>query len=261
MKSPSKKKLTPKTRKPQAVKSFLPPGPAWSLSKRKRQAKAVVAALRLQYPNAHCELSYHTPYQLLVSVVLSAQATDKTVNRVMEPLYAKGFTPEMVVRWGQEKLLSKIREIGLAPTKSRNVYRLSQILLDQFQGDIPRSREDLESLPGVGRKTANVILGEIFREPTLAVDTHVYRVGMRLGLHTAKTPEKAELELLEVVDPQDLPEAHHLFIFHGRYTCKSIKPACEICPLTKICPSYALFKNKAGVIAKKPLINRQIKQV
>lgn len=233
MKSPSKKKITVK--KP--VKSFLPPGRAWSLTKRKSQAKVVVAALRQAHPNAQCELYYQTPYQLLVSVVLSAQATDKIVNRVMEPLYRQGFTPKKVLAWGQQKLLSMIREIGLAPTKSRNVFRLSQILIEQFDGEIPQTRIELEALPGVGRKTANVILGEIFRQPTLAVDTHVYRVTMRLGLHTAKTPEKAEPELMQAVDAKDLPEAHHLFIFHGRYTCKSLKPACELCPLTKICPT------------------------
>lgn len=231
LKSPSK------ARPRSPAKSFLPPGKPWSLARRQRQARAVVDALRLVHPDARCELYYRTPYQLLVSVVLSAQATDKIVNRVMQPIYDQDFTPQLALRWGQQKLLSKIKEIGLAPTKSKNVVALSKILIDQYSGEIPSDREGLEALPGVGRKTANVILGEIFHHPTLAVDTHVFRVTQRLALQTAKSPEKAELELLEVVDSKDLPNAHHLFILHGRYRCKAIKPVCVDCSLQKLCPS------------------------
>jgi len=166
------------------------------------------------------------------------------VNRVMAPLYEGEFTPESVVALGADGFLAKIRSIGLAPTKSKNVVKFSSILLEKFGGEVPNSREDLESLPGVGRKTANVILGEIFRHPTLAVDTHVYRVSRRLGLQNEKTPEKAELELLKVVDPKFLPDGHHHFILHGRYVCKALTPLCDVCVLSDICPSYEDLRSK-----------------
>ena len=221
-----------------------------ALLKRQELARTFLQRLNLANPDPRCELTYHSPYQLLVSVVLSAQATDKSVNKVMEPLYAEGLTPEKVVRLGPDGLLAKIRSIGLAPSKSRNVVKLSQILIDLYQGEVPSSREELEALPGVGRKTANVILGEIFRQPTLAVDTHVYRVSLRLGLQNESTPEKAELELLKVVDPKFLPAGHHHFILHGRYTCKALSPACDRCTLTDICPSFESLRPKPDL--KKP---------
>ena len=233
MKSQNK---TPK--KNSSFKDFRPPGRYASLSKRQLLATNAIERLKKEEPNPKCELYYHTPYQLLVSVVLSAQTTDKMVNRAMEPLYKKGFDPEKVLRWGQVKLLEKIRTIGLAPTKSKNVLKLSQMIIDDHKGQIPSERKQLEALPGVGKKTASVILGEIFRHPTLAVDTHVYRVGMRLGLHKESSPDKAESVLLEVVDPKFLPDAHHWFILLGRYTCKSAKPLCEQCKLSDICPTF-----------------------
>lgn len=186
-------------------------------------------------PDANCELYYENPYQLLVSVVLSAQTTDKMVNRCMEPLYRKGFDIDQVLSWGPEGLLQRIRSIGLAPTKSKNIVRLSIMLREKHHDEVPNDREQLEALPGVGRKTANVILGEIFGHPTLAVDTHVYRVGSRLGLHREASPEKAELELLKVIDPACLPQGHHWLILHGRYTCRAQKPLCEQCMLTDLC--------------------------
>jgi endonuclease-3 len=215
-----------------------------SLKKRQGMAKVIMHKLQISNPDPRCELVYKTPYQLLVSVALSAQTTDMMVNRVMAPLYEGDFTPETVVALGVEGFLAKIRSIGLAPTKAKNVTKMSAILLEKFQGEIPRSREDLESLPGVGRKTANVILGEIYREPTLAVDTHVYRVSRRLGLQDEKNPEKAELELLKVVDPKDLPDGHHHFILHGRYVCKALAPQCDVCVLNDICPSFADLRPK-----------------
>ena len=187
-------------------------------------------------PDPKCELFYFTPYQLLVSVVLSAQTTDKMVNRVMEPVYKKGFTPEKAIKLGQEGIYETIKSIGLAPTKSKNVFKLSQMIKENYQSKIPSTREGLEALPGVGRKTANVILGEIFGHPTLAVDTHVFRVAKRLGIHKEKDPKKAELKILELMDPSSLPKAHHWFILHGRYTCKARKPECENCVLEDICP-------------------------
>jgi len=207
------------------------------MSSLKSRTEKIIRILEKNNPNAHCELIYKTPFQLLVSVVLSAQTTDKSVNKCMAPLYEKEFTPQTVLKLGAEKLLEKIRTIGLAPTKSKNVFKLSQILLEKFDGEIPRTREDLESLPGVGRKTANVILGEIYGEPTLAVDTHVFRVTGRLGLHKEKTPAECESKLLKLIDPKFLPKAHHLFILHGRYTCLARAPKCSECVIAKDCPS------------------------
>jgi endonuclease-3 len=211
--------------------------PLISAKRRTAHAAALLDRLQELLPNARCELFYQTPYQLLVSVVLSAQTTDKMVNKVMQPLYEAGFKPETVLALGAEGFLERIRSIGLAPTKAKNVYRLSQILLESKAGEVPASREELEALPGVGRKTANVILGEIFRAPTLAVDTHVFRVTRRLGLQDEATPEKAELALLDLIDPSYLPRAHHWFILHGRYTCKALRPACSNCALRDLCPS------------------------
>ena len=173
--------------------------------------------------------------QLLVSVVLSAQATDKSVNSAMADLYKSGLGVKEILALGEAGFLEKIRKIGLAPTKAKNVLKLTKIIHETYHDEIPRTREDLEALPGVGRKTANVILGEIFREPTIAVDTHVFRVTARLGLHKEKTPEKAELVLLKIIDPKWLPMAHHWFILHGRYTCLARGPKCGECPLRDMC--------------------------
>jgi len=188
-------------------------------------------------PDARCELFYSTPYQLLCSVVLSAQATDKQVNKVMTPLYERGFFPQQVFQEGEKNLLEKIKSIGLAPTKAKNIIKLTQSILENHHGEVPKTRKDLEELAGVGRKTANVILGELFGEPTFAVDTHAFRVGRRLGLHSEKNPEKAELSMLQLIDAKFLPRAHHWFILHGRYICKAQNPSCSTCILQDICPS------------------------
>lgn len=208
-----------------------------SLAARRQLADEIFARLAKANPDPRCELYYETPFQLLVSVALSAQTTDKMVNACMEPVYKAGFTVEDMLRLGADGLLPIIRRIGFAPTKSKNVAKMARILKDAYGGEVPREREQLEALPGVGRKTANVILAEIFGEPTLAVDTHVFRVGKRLGLHTASTPEKAEPEILASVDEKHRPKAHHWLILHGRYTCKAIRPDCEHCVLQDICPS------------------------
>lgn len=207
-----------------------------SRAARQNLAQKIISKLAHINPNPRCELFYKSEFQLLVSVVLSAQATDKIVNRCMQPLYEAGLTPQTLVDWGYDKTLKQIRTIGLAPTKAKRIIALAEIVLQKYKGHIPRTREELEALPGVGRKTANVILGELFGEPTLAVDTHVFRTTQRLGLQNEKTPEKAELELLKVIDPKELPRAHHLFILHGRYTCKAQKPLCDQCPVLKLCP-------------------------
>lgn len=242
MKSQSKLK-TKKPTKPDRRPALRTP-PVLSLNARRELAEKLLNRLGEANPNPLCELYYQTPFQLLVSVVLSAQATDKSVNACMKPLYENGFEPDTVIAMGSDGLLKKIRTIGLAPTKAKNVFKLSKIIIDKFGGKIPRAREDLESLPGVGRKTANVILGEIYREPVLAVDTHVFRVSARLGLQRETTPEKAELALLKVIPPRLLPDGHHWFILHGRYTCKAQAPECNRCILRDLCPSVREEKKK-----------------
>ncbi len=225
-------------------------------NQRRTRAHLILERLRLSIPDARCELYYLTPFQLLVSVVLSAKNTDKMVNRVMQPLYDAGFGPENVLEWGEAGFLERIRSIGLAPTKAKNVHKLSQIIQDRYPGSVPKTREELEELPGVGRKTANVILGELFNEPTLAVDTHVFRVSKRLGLQDASTPEKAERQLLAIIDPSFLPGAHHYLLLHGRYVCKAISPACATCVLNELCPSAQLptLKTASGLKKKTGLL-------
>lgn len=209
-----------------------------SRAERLTQAEDIIRRLKRKDPNPRCELYYLTPFQLLVSVVLSAQTTDKMVNLCMQPVYDAGtFTPDFVQKLGADGLLKIIKRIGLAPTKSKRVTELARLLIERHNGDVPDNREALENLPGVGRKTASVILGELFRHPTIAVDTHVFRVSTRLGLQTEKTPEKCEAALLTIIDKKHLPAAHHWFILHGRYTCKAIRPDCDHCILSDICPS------------------------
>ena len=207
-----------------------------SESSRRERVLAICELFEDADPDPRCELFYMTPFQLLVSVVLSAQATDKSVNKAMEPLYRNGFSPQTVLDLGETGLLEKIRTIGLAPTKSKNVFRLTNILLQKFAGTVPKSRQDLEALPGVGRKTANVVLGELWREPTLAVDTHVYRVSTRLGLQQEKTADKCEGALTKLIPPGYLPRAHHWLVLHGRYVCTARAPRCSDCLLRKLCP-------------------------
>lgn len=236
LKSPSKVRRTIK-----ANEKSLPPGlikpPKLSLAARRALSDTIFARLSKITPDPKCELFYTTPFQLLVSVALSAQTTDKMVNACMQPVYEAGFTVDDAIRLGADGLLPLIQRIGFAPTKSKNVAKLARLLKDLHQSDVPHSRAALEALPGVGRKTANVILAEIFGEPTLAVDTHVFRVGARLGLHRAATPEKAELELLACVAEKYRPRAHHWLILHGRYTCKALRPECDRCVLRDLCPS------------------------
>lgn len=205
------------------------------------RARQVLERWREANPHPRCELYFETPFQLLLSVVLSAQTTDKSVNKVMEPLYRNGFGIEDLLRLGSAGFLAKIRSIGLASTKAKNAFALANILRDQHANQVPKTREDLEALPGVGRKTASVVLAELFREPTIAVDTHVFRVSKRLRLHRQSTPDKTEDALLKLIDREFLPEAHHWFILHGRYTCKAQKPACTTCNVADLCPSMRDF--------------------
>jgi endonuclease-3 len=200
--------------------------------------------LSLANPEPRSELEYINPYTLLVAVVLSAQATDIGVNKATGPLFRVVATPAQMVALGEEKLRGYIKTIGLFNTKAKNVIRLSEILLAEHGGEVPRDREALETLPGVGRKTANVVLNVAFGEETIAVDTHIFRVGNRTGLAPGKTPDAVEKKLLEVVPKGYRRHAHHWLILHGRYVCKARKPDCPACPVHDLCG----FKDKTAPI-------------
>lgn len=188
-------------------------------------------------PHPRCELYYHSPFQLLISVVLSAQTTDKAVNRCTREMYDRGLTPKCVLEIGQDKFLQQIRSIGLAPTKAKHVLALSEQLLQRHDGQVPDTYEHLIALPGVGRKTAHVVLAELYQKPVLAVDTHVFRVGSRLGWHQEKNVEKAEYALTQIIPTKYLPRAHHWLILHGRYVCRARSPNCRHCEISDLCPS------------------------
>jgi endonuclease-3 len=192
-------------------------------------------------PNPRTELRFKTPFTLLVAVVLSAQATDKSVNKATDKLYAVADTPQKIIALGESGLIPFIAAIGLFRTKAKNVVRLSQILVDQYGGAVPLNREALQALPGVGRKTASVVLNELDIEPAIAVDTHVFRVSHRLGLATGKTPDQVEAELMAIVPDPLKTRAHHWLILHGRYVCVARRPKCEVCLIADLCPSRDLF--------------------
>ena len=193
--------------------------------------------LRLQAANPRpaTELEHSTPFELLVAVILSAQATDKSVNRVTAPLFAACPDAATMVALGEAGLAERIKQIGLFRTKARNVVAASQQLLERHGGRVPHDRAALEALPGVGRKTANVVLNVIFGEPTIAVDTHVFRVANRTGLAPGETVAVVEGKLLESVPPEFRLHAHHWLILHGRYVCKARQPECHRCPIRDLC--------------------------
>jgi endonuclease III len=186
-------------------------------------------------PAPTTELDYINPYTLLIAVVLSAQATDASVNIATKPLFERIKTPQAMIEFGEERLREAIKIIGLFNTKAKNVIALSRALIDRYGGEVPRTREELEELPGVGRKTANVVLNTAFGEETFAVDTHVFRVCNRTGLAPGKTPHDVELKLDKVVPQPFRRDAHHWLILHGRYTCKARLPECWRCPVIDLC--------------------------
>ncbi len=198
------------------------------------------ALLSQTNPDPQTELTFHNPYTLLVAVVLSAQATDVSVNKATTRLFTEADTPEAMVALGLKQIRSHIKTIGLFNTKAKNVLALSEILIDEHGGAVPQDRDSLEALPGVGRKTANVVLNEAFGVPTIAVDTHIFRVGNRTGLAPGKTPDAVEKELLRRVPERYKKGAHHWLILHGRYICKARRPECSTCSIEQFC----LFKQK-----------------
>jgi endonuclease-3 len=188
-------------------------------------------------PEPKTELAFQDPFTLVVAVALSAQATDKSVNKATERLFAVADTPEKMLALGEEGLIPYIASIGLFRTKARNVIALSRIILERHGGRTPLNREALQALPGVGRKTASVVLNELGIEPAVAVDTHVFRVSHRLRLASGKTPDQVEPELMSKVPQPWLTRAHHWLILHGRYTCVARRPRCEVCIVAELCPS------------------------
>jgi endonuclease-3 len=189
----------------------------------------------VQRPEPRSELDYTNAFTMLVAVVLSAQATDAGVNKATKKLFALANTPRKMAALGEGGIADHIRTIGLWRAKAKNVLALSEALMRDFGGEVPDSREDLMTLPGVGRKTANVVLNNVFGEPTLAVDTHIFRLGNRLLLAPGKTPEEVEAGFLKIIPPEFLRHAHHWLILHGRYVCKARRPECERCVIADLC--------------------------
>jgi endonuclease-3 len=206
----------------------------------KNKAFKLIELLNKSINNPKTSLKYRNQFTLLTSVVLSAQCTDVNVNNVTKSIYKKYYTPKHFVDLGINKIRNLIKGIGLFNNKSKNLYYLSKILLEKYQSKVPSKFEELMLLPGVGRKTANVVLNAVFNKPTIAVDTHVFRVGNRTGLSSGKNPEQVENQLLKILPKKHIKKAHHLILLHGRYTCKSRNPLCKKCVINKIC----LYKGK-----------------
>ena len=195
----------------------------------------IYSRLREKIPQPETELNYVDPFELLIAVILSAQATDISVNKATALLYPAANTPQAIYDLGVNKLKKFIKTIGLYNSKAENIIKTCRIIIDQFDGEVPRTREELESLPGVGRKTANVILNTAFGEPTIAVDTHIFRVSNRTGLAKGKTPLEVEKRLVRLTPEEFKKDAHHWLILHGRYTCKARKPECPECVILDLC--------------------------
>ena len=191
--------------------------------------------LRAANPHPETELNYQSPFELLVSVILSAQATDISVNKATDRLYPVASTPAAILDLGVSKLKTYIKTIGLYNSKAENIIKTCRILLDKHEGEVPRTREALEALPGVGRKTANVVLNTAFGEPTIAVDTHIFRISNRTGLAKGKTPLEVEKRLTRLTPEEFRQDAHHWLILHGRYVCKARKPECPACVINDLC--------------------------
>lgn len=201
----------------------------------KQQRDVIFVRFQAHNPHPTTELNYHSPFELLIAVILSAQATDVSVNKATTLLFAMANTPETILALGETKLKHFIKTIGLYNTKSKNIIKTCQILIEKHHGQVPETRADLEQLPGVGRKTANVVLNTAFGQPTVAVDTHIYRVANRTGIAKGKTPLAVENALLRKVDKKFLKNAHHWLILHGRYVCTARKPHCPTCCIRDLC--------------------------
>jgi endonuclease-3 len=197
--------------------------------------RALFERLKRANPKPTTELAYRSPFELLVAVILSAQATDKSVNKATEQLFKVANTPRAILKLGRRGLKRYVKSIGLYNTKAANILKTSKILLEEHAGNVPRTREALQALPGVGRKTANVVLNTAFGEPTIAVDTHIFRVANRTGLAPGKNVREVEDRLVLAVPRPYLHDAHHWLILHGRYICVARAPRCSICPIYNLC--------------------------
>ena len=204
------------------------------------EIRAFYGRLRAAIPAPRSELVYRSPYQLLVAVILSAQATDRSVNLATERLYPVAGTPEAIVALGARRLAGYIRTIGLWRMKARNIVAASRMILERHGGEVPRERAALEALPGVGRKTANVVMNTAFGEPTIAVDTHIFRVANRTGLAPGRNVREVEDRLVKLVPEEFRAHAHHWLLLHGRYVCKARRPLCPQCPIRDLC----LYRDK-----------------
>ena len=200
----------------------------------------ILSQLRAENPNPKTELNYQSDFELLISVILSAQATDVSVNKATEKLYAVANTPEAIVALGLPKLKSYVKTIGLYNTKANNIIKTCRILFAEYGSEVPRTREALEALPGVGRKTANVVLNTAFGEPTMAVDTHIFRISNRTRFAPGKNVLQVEKKLLKVIPDEFIRDSHHWLILHGRYICTARKPRCGACVISDLCE----FKDK-----------------
>ena len=201
-----------------------------------KKIRALFERLAAANPEPTTELEYGTPFQLLVAVILSAQATDKGVNLATRALFRDAPTPQAMAALGEEKLAGYVRSIGLYPTKARNIAAMARLLIERHRGQVPHDRAALEALPGVGRKTANVILNTVFGEPVIAVDTHIFRLANRTGLAPGKDVKAVEERLTRAVPAEFRRHAHHWLILHGRYVCKARKPECWRCGIRDLCP-------------------------
>ena len=204
----------------------------------------VFRRFKKQNPAPATELKAQTPFTLLVSVVLSAQATDKGVNKATEPLYKIADTPEKILALGEDGLIGYIKTIGMYRSKAKHIMGLCRMLIDEFDGKLPRTREDLQRLPGVGRKSANVILNVVYSEPTMPVDTHLLRVSPRIGLSNGTTPIEVEQDLLACIPAEFLMNAHHWLLLHGRYVCVARKPLCSQCLIADLCKRNGVSESR-----------------
>ena len=208
----------------------------------KQKREQIFSRLRAANPNPTTELVYQSPFELLVAVILSAQATDKSVNLATAKLFAVANTPQAILELGEQGLLPYVQSIGLFRNKAKNVVATCRQLVERHAGEVPRTRQELEQLPGVGRKTANVVLNTAFGEPTIAVDTHIFRVSNRTGIAPGKDVVEVENRLIRLVPERFRKDAHHWLILHGRYCCKARKPDCPQCPIRDLCEYRAKTK-------------------
>lgn len=204
----------------------------------KEDIKIVIDKLLVRFPDAKAELDHSNPFELLVATILSAQCTDVQVNKTTKPLFEELKTPEDYLKLSEEELGKRIRSCGFYKTKSKNILAACKLLIENYNGEVPGTLEDLITLPGVGRKTANVVLSNIFDTPAIAVDTHVFRVSNRIGLADSNNVLDTEMQLMENIEKKMWSKAHHLIIFHGRRICKARKPLCEECPVNDYCLYY-----------------------